>query len=430
MKNIKREIISCPPYDRDGMARRLEAMAARGWMLDGMTKLSLRYRRDEPRELHFAVTYDADFTRDIHMPEYYRGEFFEMCEHDGWQLAAQCGGIIVLYNERRDAPPLETEPEVEIENMHRALRRRMLRPDWCLLAICLAAAVYCMARIVSDPVAALAELLTVPLALVSTAASVRCAAELLSYYLWRRRALKAAVRGEKEETRSPRRTLLVSLLAVCLGCVFILVIIPFVEVREAALKFVLYLAAMVISLRAMNFVEKRLARRCKSETVSVAAGFIVGVVLLFALRGAVGQLGETWWETLQNRSYLMLDLADLTGYDMPGYAHRVTARESLVLAQSEYDEHYTDYRIEAGVDHGALEYTTTFVKLPALYGFCERTASRGGESVDPEPWGALRAYSMGGDAYTLCYDGRIVEISLPFTPTDEQMAIVDEKLGV
>ena len=125
----------------------------------------------------------------------------------------------------------------------------------------------------------------------------------------------------------------------------------------------------------------------------------------------------------------MLDLADLTGYDMPGYAHRVTARESLALAQSEYDEHYTDYRIEAGVDHGALEYTTTFVKLPALYGFCERTASRGGESVDPEPWGALRAYSMGGDAYTLCYDGRIVEISLPFTPTDEQMAIVDEKLG-
>ena len=43
---------------------------------------------------------------------------------------------------------------------------------------------------------------------------------------------------------------------------------------------------------------------------------------------------------------------------------------------------------------------------------------------------SLRAYSMGGDAYTLCYDGRIVEISLPFTPTDEQMAIVDEKLGV
>ena len=112
---------------------------------------------------------------------------------------------------------------------------------------------------------------------------------------------------------------------------------------------------------------------------------------------------------------------------MTGYARAPLDRESVILAQSSVDEsmHYE----ALGEDIGDLEYTTTYVKLPALYGFCERSLSRGGESVDPEPWGALRAYSMGGDTYTLCYDGRIVEISLPFTPTDEQMAIVDEKLG-
>ena len=82
-----------------------------------------------------------------------------------------------------------------------------------------------------------------------------------------------------------------------------------------------------------------------------------------------------------------------------------------------------------GVDIGELEYTTTYVKLPALYGFCERSLSRGGESVDPEPWGALRAYDMGGNSYTLCYPGKIVEISLPFSPSAEQMAIVYERLG-
>ena len=430
MRDIKRRIEPYSFYDRSGIAAHLEAMAAKGWQLEHMTNLIWTYRRAEPQRLRYAVTYDADYTRDIHMPEYYRGEFFEMCTHDGWQLAAQYGGIIVLYNERRDAPPLETEPEVELENMHRALRRRMLRPDWFLLAVCLVGAVYCISRIASNPVAALAELLTVPLALIFSAGAARCGAELLSYYLWRRSALKAAVLGETEETRAPRRTLLISALVICLGCAYLFVSIPFIRVRTVALEFFLYLAAMAIALRIMNLVEGRLRQRGRSETASVATGFLLGVAVLFALRLSVGQLGDVWWETLQRRLYFPLELSDLTGYDMPGYAHHITERESLLLAQSGCDERYTEYRLEAGVDHGPLEYTTTYVKFPGLYGFCERSLSRGGTPSDPAPWGAERAYSMGGDAYTLCYDGRIVEIGLPFTPTDEQMAIVDQKLGV
>ena len=112
---------------------------------------------------------------------------------------------------------------------------------------------------------------------------------------------------------------------------------------------------------------------------------------------------------------------------MSGYVRAPLDRESVILAQSSVDEsmHYE----ALGEDIGDLEYTTTYVKLPALYGFCERSLSRGGESTDPEPWGALRAYSMGGNAYTLCYPGRVVEISLPFSPSAEQMAIVYERLG-
>ena len=49
--------------------------------------------------------------------------------------------------------------------------------------------------------------------------------------------------------------------------------------------------------------------------------------------------------------------------------------------------------------------------------------------MDAAPWGALRAYHMGGNDYTLCYDGRIVEISLPFSPTPQQQRTVGEKLG-
>ncbi len=115
---------------------------------------------------------------------------------------------------------------------------------------------------------------------------------------------------------------------------------------------------------------------------------------------------------------------------MSGYIRARNHRESLLLAQSGIDESYLeDYRGGAGVDIGELEYTTTYVKFAPLYGFCEAAAARGGTPTDPEPWGAERAYDMGGNSYTLCYPGKIVEISLPFSPGAKQMEIVYERLG-
>ena len=44
-------------YDHTGMARHLEKMAQKGWMLDRIHTNGLwRYRRIEPQTLHFAVT--------------------------------------------------------------------------------------------------------------------------------------------------------------------------------------------------------------------------------------------------------------------------------------------------------------------------------------------------------------------------------------
>lgn len=58
MRNTKREWLPLYSfYDRPGVARHLEEMASKGWMLESLGTYGWRYRRMEPKQLKFSVTY-------------------------------------------------------------------------------------------------------------------------------------------------------------------------------------------------------------------------------------------------------------------------------------------------------------------------------------------------------------------------------------
>lgn len=429
MRDVKRRMENYSFYDRSGIAAHLEAMAAKGWQLEHMTNLIWTYRRSAPQRLRYAVTYYPGGSAYDPEPNPALAEFYELCEHEGWERVAGFAEMNIFVNRRENPTPLETDPLVELGVIERSVRRRLTRPYWIMLVVTALFAFLGLGNLFVDPVYALSGLYSVPAGVCSALCAATLAVELVGYYRWRSRAREAAAHGESVETRSPRRA--THALLVCVLVSFALTALCIFIAGDNYARFscvlvlVVYAVAFALMQTSVDRLKKRGSSKGRTFAVSFALVFVVAVVLYMgAGRFAFGLAREGDSENYVNHS---LSLSDLSGADLSGYVRTPLDRESVILAQSSVDEsmHYE----ALGEDIGALEYTTTFVKLPALYGFCERTASRGGESVDPAPWGALRAYSMGGDAYTLCYDGRIVEISLPFTPTDEQMAIVDEKLG-
>ncbi len=130
---------------------------------------------------------------------------------------------------------------------------------------------------------------------------------------------------------------------------------------------------------------------------------------------------------------LPLSVTDLVEMDPDHYSRwqfRISSPLLALLQVSDYP------RIYGEMTH-SLRYDVTVVKVPALYGLC-RDHYLGGDSrytpVDPAPWGAQEAYRyvLNGQTlehYVLCYPHRVVEITLDWTPTAEQMAVVGEKLG-
>lgn len=434
MRDVKRRMENYSFYDRSGIAAHLEAMAAKGWQLEHMTNLIWIYRRSAPQRLRYAVTYYPGGSAYDPEPNPALAEFYELCEHEGWERVAGFAEMNIFVNRRENPTPLETDPAVELGVIERSVRRRLTRPYWIMLVVTALFAFLGLGNLFVDPVYALSGLHSVPAGLCLAFCAAALAVELVGYYRWRSRAREAAAHGESVETKSPYQALRVLLilalaaLAVMLLCMFI--------VGDNYMRFTIcvilgvYIIGSAIMRASTKLFKRRGSSKTKTMVLSVALVFAVCFALYSAAAPTANDLGEEFYSAEEDYVNSMLTLAALVGHETPGYMPSWSKRESVLLAQRSVRDWYREsYYTDSSENMGDLEYTTTYVKLPALYGFCERTASRGGESVDPAPWGALRAYSMGGGAYTLCYDGRIVEISLPFTPTDEQMAIVDEKLG-
>ena len=388
MRDVKRRIENYSFYDRSGIAAHLEAMAAKGWQLERITSSFWYYRRAQPQKLRYAVTYYPSGSAFDPEPNPGLGELYELCEHAGWEYVTGFAEMNIFVNSRENPTPLETDPAVDLVAIEKSAKRRLMKPYWAILVIGVVVAFLGIGGFINDPVYSLSGVWGLPMGVVFLLLGIAAAAELRSYYRWRALA---------------RTSILVVL--------------------------VVWLIANVV----MRVSVDKFKRSGMSKSFNAGVSVLIVFVLCFALYSLGGEfIYDSAVAHNDDNRYVnySLSLEDLTGEPTPGYIRSQSRRESVILAQSSLDEFYSEHAPEpGGEDVGRLEYTTTFVKLSALYGFCESFTSRGGESTDPEPWGALRAYSMGGNAYTLCYADRVVEISLPFSPSAEQMAIVYERLG-
>ena len=117
-------------YDHTGIARHLERQAEKGWMLERMG-FFWTYRACAPQKLHFAVTYVKD--------EYdNQDRFADLCAAAGWEETTRKGAMMVFHTTQEDPVPLETDPLVQVENIHRCMHSNLIwNAVWLLHIFCL-----------------------------------------------------------------------------------------------------------------------------------------------------------------------------------------------------------------------------------------------------------------------------------------------------
>ena len=452
MKTAKRRAEFYSFYNHTGIEAHLTQMAKEGWMIEGITNLWWKYRRIEPRHLHFCVTYyprASDFDPE---PADDQQTFHDFCAHTGWKLACTWHQMQVFYNEAPSPIPLESDPVMEVDTLHRACKKNFLPSYWVMLVLSLLMSCYFVAGVILDPIGLLSDasrLVTEFAYLILFAIS---SVELATYFRWHRKAKAAAPNGVFVDTPSTVKFQIVSMTLVLIVAVWWLLNLFAGNDPLLAWVAVLMLAGMLGILILINAIKYGLkkagASRGFNRFLTLAACFILPTVLFYGIvYGALSMDTERIRAKIPEEP-IPLSVSDFMDVDENDYVRTNDRHHTFLLDRMNVDV-FPHWEAKNRSELPELRYDITVVKFPALYGWCkaemlkdrDETGSdipEGHRNVyreaDPAPWGAGEAYRLYNEegwwmnTYLLCYEGRIVEITFDWEPTAEDMAVVSEKL--
>lgn len=454
MKDTKRQLIPFSYYDLTGMERHLEKMAERGWLLDRMSALGWRYRRIEPKKLRFTVSYchrasayDPEPTEEVRT-------FHDFCAHTGWRLAAEFGSMQVFYNDQEDPIPIDTDPALEIQMVGREMKRA-LPFEILLLLIGFFMGGSWLYSLFHSPIDLLASPTNLFTGLCWLGLLVWSAADILTYFLWRRRAKQAAERGEFVPTRGCHRIMQVVMALVILGTIYFFITARLPGLRLLTGAMILGFVVLFLAVNGTKeFLKKRKVSRRRNQAATIAVDVLLAAALTVGVSYAAIALARNGGFSLAADIEPLLTIADLTDEEDPRYVVRSGVEASAFIKVRDFTE---EAHPGESVRLPELYCKVVDVYLPGVYDFClgqllherddwEGAADDGAvikpyyvyQEIDPAPFGAQAAWQRyaGGEngtpvagEYLLSYPGRLVVLEWEHDLTAEQMALAGAKLA-
>ena len=452
MKARKRRIEYISFYNHTGLEKHFSRMAKKGWLIEKISNLYWTYKRIEPADIHFCVTYYPRASEFDPEPSDAQQTFHDFCAYTGWKLACTWHQMQVFYNEKAPPIPLETDPVLEVETLHKACKKNFLPSYFILLALSLIMGSSFITRIFSDPIGLLSSASDLLSVFSYVCMSIICLVELSAYFLWYSKAKRASADGifvDTPSTNGIHAAIVMLYLIPLVGwilnglfagdSVFLWVII---------LSFVFIFALFGIVSSVKEGLKKIYASRGMNKVLTFLACFVV----FFALTGIVVSLTQfishsgLMESQVSTYDYTPLALDDLIDVNSDDYIQRCQSSETMLLGHADVQQYHIYDNGKSPLMPNLL-YSITVIKTPSLYDFCKKqlfhTVVEGDNgkylleyrAVDAAPWGAREAYRQLAEngteknSYLLFYEDRFLLIHLDWEPTLKQMAIINQKLN-
>ena len=463
MLRTKRRMEFFAFYDDQGIARHLERMAQKGWMIERINNYFWTYRRIEPQRLRFAVTYFPEASDFNPGPTENQQTFLEYCESAGWQFAAQWCQMQIFYNENPAAVPLETDEFSRLQNIHRCMRKNFLPGNIVILILMGILLGLQLLSIPRDLLSLLAEntrLITITLLLLAILSE---AGMLLGYYFWRSRSLRSVANGGSCARGGRFQHWLggpVWLLVILLAALYLYSV-------GSYWPLVLIFAVVLAGISALTLAARAVLRGmgvARETNIAVTAVMIFLLSLSFSvvLQGVsdwmrdtglfqkqpayiyTTQNGSSSWDWEVYADPIPLKVEDLRATDYPHYSYEMTEQSSPFVSVLEASQ--TGF--PDGLENERLVYTVVRLKqevwfrpvLESMLRAEERFRYDGEQDtfllVEAPQWGAEEVYQRHIDGqpqpeYYICYaPDSILQLDLSWEPTAQEIAVIREKLGI
>ena len=426
MKKTKWTVPMYSFYDRTHIQNYLQAQAEKGWLVENAGTFAWKFRRIEPQKLRFSVVYFPK--ADLYDPEPSAQEetFREFCEHSGWHFAAAQAQMQIFYNESPDPVPIDTDPEIEVENIHKSMKKSLLPGYWLMiLASLLQIASQCLGFF-TNPVNYLSHNINLYFLVFWPSMLVLCILRLALYYRWRGRAMEAAEEGQFLETRSIHQKIEQWWAIAALVWLVAMVLLGRSEVTTFGVIFGVIVGFGIIATQAVlrSILKKRGCDARRNKKISIIATLVVTFVLIAVSSWvAVAAIESGAYSRKREVPVKLSELVDLGGEECEVLV--MEDGESLLLGQSNTLQYAGDWLS----DRVELSCSAVYVKAGFLYDFCLQKEMETGlrhpmTETDPTPWQAEMAWILGDQGYMLCYEDYIVTLWPEWEMTEEQMSVV------
>lgn len=446
MKTRKRRVEVISFYNHTGLEKHFSKMARKGWLIESISNYYWTYCRIEPKNIHFCVTYYAKASDFDPEPSPDQQNFHDFCAHTGWQLCCSWHQMQVFYNEQADPVPLETDPVLEVETLHKACKKNYLPGQFLLLVMGFLMGGLFTGRIFADPIGLLSNGSQILTGFSFFCMAVLAAGELGAYYFWYFKARKAAQNGVYVDTPNTAGLQWVVLVSVLAGLVLWLV-----DVLTAGDRLYMWItvgvfAGIIVIHAAVNSIKfglkKAKVSRGSNRALTLAACFVLpflltGTIVYVVLISNISQGVDKQPEYEQK---MPLSLSDLTKVEAD-CQENVRMESSVLLSRQTVEQYAGDPQ---NMPH--MHYTVITIKAPFLSEWCKNHAYRDEvarqarfdhtyEKRDAGAWEAEEVYCLmdagGGNLgqYLLLFENRFVELWLSWEPSVEQMAVIGEKLN-
>ncbi len=460
MKDTKKILTFFSFYDKTRIEHYLEEQAQNGWLLEKI-HLFWRFRRIQPQNMHFSVSYFPKASSFDPAPSEQQLLFQDFCEHTGWKLAASNAQMQIFYNEKDTPIPIETDASLEIAQIHASAKKNFL--PFCFLLVL--AALINMGlfglRLTYDALSVLTSNTYLLYGVCWFLVFLISFSEIIAYFKWHKKALQVAESNETfMETNAHTHIPVILSFFMLTGYAFLLISYGGKQMSLIALStFVMILGVTTL----IHVISEQMKRWNLSAKLNCAITIIITLVIgcgftsVFII-GCIEQVAAVQSEKIPADTYefrnhtfkvyhdeLPLTLEDLTEITYDGYSYRIQKNDKSILAQQLSATQRP--RMDA-LEQPSLEYKVTTVNLPFLYPFVktvmlqnladnyafseeEDTSWQQHKEMDPAPWNANEAYQLWiyGEAemrFLLCYDRSIVELSFDddWKLTEEQKEVI------
>ena len=433
MKDKKLVLISFAFYDRDNLAKYLEEQAAAGWLIESYSLNHIRFRQIRPEKLRFSIIYyHTPVTANCLTNE--QMEYLEFCARTGWYLVAAERRMLIMANQAEHPIPIETDPEIQLENIHKSVKKQHIRN--MILYIAMGVLYFIWSAYMG--VVYLFASATPPTHFLMMGAWY-CALglpDMIGYYIWRRKARATAAEGTFYSGVPSNCLFYIAMLLVFALCAALLVIHSY-GINPVLNGIIITIITIGIICGVYCLLGRQLSKIsagvCRNIVTMGLTAFLSLSILIPVGFSPVYYFNHGQGSVLANPPDIPISVTELTGASFDDYITRKYTGGSLLLSQDEYLQ-------DTVTGCPDFRYTITYVHADFLYDACQKDLlkdfARRGEAItaDASGWNADAAYQLykHGSAqhnYLLCYDGYFVEILFGWAPTPEQIAIVAQKLS-